>query len=296
MSQDIQICQTLSCLPEKFIVDFVNSIDVANDHLSVQKEKCGTFTRLYEGFTGTSSRRQAEINSSLTYAVEGSLKWLTELSESLARSNYSLTKVNDRVNELKLVAAKIANHSADTRQQLESLSERLDQRCQQIENEIIRIDFTQRAQLHLDQVFHKWAAGRYHNFSLAGRCYAAAEELYWGTFGDFCRAHPQEAELFKEDAVNRAISQLAADAGTSLLSSRLAVKQWLHHTDLQLNDSEYIEALSYMGNIYNPQDTPFAFTASQSPAELPTFLPRLCTPQRLSESMIEEVFGDRTHV
>ncbi|HGX9587058.1 TPA: chemotaxis protein, partial [Escherichia coli] len=31
---DNRVCQVLTCLPEKFVVDFANGIDVAQEHIS----------------------------------------------------------------------------------------------------------------------------------------------------------------------------------------------------------------------------------------------------------------------
>ena len=296
MIQEIEICKTLECLPEKFIVDFANSIDVAKDHSSVQRQANGIFTRLFDGLRGKSRIRQSNINDSLTDSVESSLKWLTELTESHARSNYAIAQVNDRVNELKLDAAKIANHSVETRQQLENLENRLERRCKAIEDEVIRIDFTQRVQIHMDQVFDKWSAGRFLNLPLAGRCYAVAEELCWGAYGDFCRTRPDMASQFKENAVNRAITQLSKDAGIPNATERLDVKQWLDYAGETNADNELCQALSYMGDGYCSESAPFAFTASQSPVDLPIYLPLLCSAERLFKSTMEEVFGGRHYV
>ena len=293
MSQDIQISGILTCLPEKFVVDFANSIDVVHDHLRVQRDRSDLFDRLYDEFSGKSHRRQGEVNSSLAYAVQGSLQWLTELTTAQAKSNFAIAKVNDRLNQLKLSTADIAHYSADTRQKLEDLSSRINQRCKQIEHEVARIDFKQRAQQHLDRVFNKWAAGHYRYFSLAGRCYAAAEELHWGDLGDFCRAHPVEAEQWQHDVINRAIIQLNRDAAISSPGGRLDTLKWLNSNSPNNNLTEASQALSYMGDTYSPDESPFAYTASQAPIELPLYLPLRCNAERLSAAMVSEVFGDQ---
>lgn len=291
ISKDSEICQVLTCLPEKFVIDFANGIDVARDHLRVQKSRGGFFTRCYDGFTGQSARRQAEINASLVDGVEASLNWLTDLSESLARSNLAIARINDRVSELKLNMAEIANYSADTRQQLNILAERLGERCHVIEQEIARIDFIQRAQLNLDQVFNKWKAGRYHCFSLSGRCYAALEELRWGDFGDFCRSQSEtQSQRFIDDLKNRAIAQLAHDA-SSAANARLDTRQWLARPSGRDVLSDADEALAYMGNWFDQENYPFIFSTSQASAQLPLEVPRLSSAERVTEALVSEVFG-----
>src|SRR5690625_3470698 len=129
ISEHTDICKTLTCLPDKFVVDFANGIDVARDHWRLQRQRTGFFARLYDGFTGTAARRQAAVNASLIDSVEGSLRWLSELTESLAKSNLAISRVNTRVNQIKFDLAQVANYSADTRRQLEELAQRLDERC-----------------------------------------------------------------------------------------------------------------------------------------------------------------------
>ncbi|EHS4183895.1 hypothetical protein NP822_001859 [Escherichia coli] len=45
---DNRVCQVLTCLPEKFVVDFANGIDVAQEHIRTAGERT-FFRRLKEG-------------------------------------------------------------------------------------------------------------------------------------------------------------------------------------------------------------------------------------------------------
>lgn len=96
---DNRVCQVLTCLPEKFVVDFANGIDVAQEHIRTAGERT-FFRRLKEGLTGEGAARQNAINASLAQGVEASLRWLTEMTTSLATTNYAITRVNDRVSSL----------------------------------------------------------------------------------------------------------------------------------------------------------------------------------------------------
>lgn len=296
ITPDAEICQILTCLPEKFVVDFANGIDVTQDHLHTQRARGGTFQRLYDGLTGQGHKRQNEINANLAKGVEASLQWLTELTESLAHSNLALAQVNDRVNSLKGDTALIAHYSADTRQRLDALAVRLDERCHEIEQELNRIDFTQLASLNLDRVFNRWKAGRFQSFSLAGRCYAALEELRWGDFGDFCRARPQDVQTskFLEDLSNRIISQLAEDSCRKR-SDRLAIGRWLEPPTGRLVIPDAQAALAYLGDSFRPDSKPFIFTVSQAPEQLPLEVPRIGSAERVGEALLAEVFEGVRH-
>ena len=65
---DNRVCQVLTCLPEKFVVDFANGIDVAQEHIRTAGERT-FFRRLKEGLTGEGAARQNAINALLAQGV-----------------------------------------------------------------------------------------------------------------------------------------------------------------------------------------------------------------------------------
>ncbi|OLS60785.1 diguanylate cyclase regulator RdcB family protein [Pseudomonas putida] len=286
-----EVCQVLTCLPEKFVVDFANGIDVARERQRHMAGRSGFFARLYDGFTGQGDQHQAEINASLTDSVEGALTWLKDLSESLARSNHAIAQVHAQVNGLKLDLARVVDYSIETRRTLNLLSERLDERCDLLSREVARIDCLQQAHLHLDAVFGKWGAGRFNGLSLSGRCYAALEELRWGAFGDWCRAAGgAERQRQLEGLANRAIIQMSRDASLAH-GERVATRErWLARPAANVFWSDGEDAVRYLGDWADSQTTPFSYAVSQMPEELPLHVPRLGSAQRMTEGMISEVF------
>ena len=78
---DNRVCQVLTCLPEKFVVDFANGIDVAQEHIRTAGERT-FFRRLKEGLTGEGAARQNAINASVAQGLEASLRWLTDFSRA----------------------------------------------------------------------------------------------------------------------------------------------------------------------------------------------------------------------
>lgn len=294
ITPDSVLLKTLTCIPEKFIVDFANGIDVTRDHLRVQRERDSFFARCFDGFTGKSAKRQAEINASLTDAVEGSLLWLTDLSRDLAQSNYAITRVNDRVTELTSQVTFLAQYSEKTRRRLDDLAQELDERILRLDEEVARIDFNQKVIMHLDQVFHKWTAGRFGILSPAGRCYAAIEELRWGAFGDYCRSQSgSERDNFMQQAVDRAIAQLARDAEITI-STRLSVyDNWLQLPSNTDKDSDWHHALTYLADNFDNDTAPLITTVTQNLPERLRAVPILANASRIAETIMEEVFmGD----
>lgn len=290
--RDAEICRVLPCLPEKFIVDFANGIDVARDHNRVQKGRSGFFARLHDGFSGQGARRQNEINTSLTEGVEASLQYLNELSMSLAKSNWAMTQVNTRVAKIQSSLVELAHYSADTRQHLTQLRAELTVRCDSMEQEIAHVGLVQNARIHLDLVLSKWAAGKFSSFSSPGRCYATLEELRWGAFGDFHRKSlGSERDKLIETLQYRATSQLEADSHDKP-SARIDTRQWLNSptgSDVLPNAKE---ALAYIGDWSNEDSQPFVHSVAHRPENLPLALPRICSAERIAEALVNEVFGE----
>lgn len=293
---DSNLLKTLTCIPEKFIVDFANGIDVSGDHLQVQRQRSSFFSRCFDGFTGNGARRQGEINASLIESVEGSLKWLTELSRDLVSNNYAIIQVKDRVTKLTSQVTELALYSEKTRQRLDSLAQELDERMLHLGEEVARIDFNQKVIMHLDQVFHKWAAGRFIAFSPAGRCYAAIEELRWGSFGDYCRIHTgSERNNFIEQVVDRATVQLTRDVDIAI-SSRLGVyDHWLKLPRNREQYSDWHDALTYLATDFEIEAVPLISTITQKLPERLGRVPLIANASRIAETIVCEVFMEVEH-
>ncbi len=283
----------LNFLPEKFVVDFANGIDVARDHIRIQKKNDKFFTRMFDGLSGKSARRQNEINQSLADGVEGALNWLTELTNSVAKTNYALTKVNERLGIIQENFITLVNYSADTRQQLEELSTHVHSRMDEFSYELNRVDITQRATIQLDHVFDKWAAGKLNQFSPITKCYITLEELRWGDFGELCRNQIENdqklVQTMLEILANRLIQQLTKETDTTA-QQRVGLVTWTNPNTSEKISTDWVEALNYAGDWAQPDPHPFVFTTTQMPNQLPVFLPRICSAERVAEAMVSEIF------
>ncbi|PAT39623.1 hypothetical protein CK623_09575 [Vandammella animalimorsus] len=299
ITPDAPLCQALSCLPEKFVVDFANGIDVAREHVRVQRQRSAFFDRLYDGLTGQGTRRQAEINASLSDGLQASLQWLGELSHSLARSNWAIAQVNERVTALSGHVAQLAHYSADTREQLHALAQQLGERMQAMAREVARIDMTQQAKLGMDAAFSKWAAGRFAPLSPAGRCYATLEELRWGALGDYLRqcASPREHERLRQLVADKAVQHLAQDAGVRPHEAQHTLGVWLatppaRSAQAAQEAGDLQQALAYLADGTDAQGAPFVHSAlQQRPAAL--VVPLIADARRLAEAMVDEVFPEK---
>lgn len=281
---DSELCQTLTCLPEKFIVDFASGIDVVRDHTRTQKDQ-SFMDRFLSGLTGNDVRRQQSVNASLADGIEGSLRWLTELTKSVVKSNLAISQVSERVNNLMQHTATIVSFSVDTRQKLEFFQKELESFQEEINRINIRLD----GKSHVDAVMNRWKAGKFQQFSLAGRAYVALEELRWGAFGDLLReSDEQQVEKLLDDLINQVVTQLVHDTRTDDKQVRYPAEYWLQGT----GDTLFRDGLAFLGNHYSGRYHPIVFATTQTGQDLPLGMPMRCTAKRLAEAMVREVFEE----
>lgn len=289
ISKDSDVCKVLPCVVEKSLVDYVNSIDVTQDHIRNQNDRNSFRSRIFDGFTGNSARRQNFININLQDAVEKSIPLIKKIYEDLELNSYALKSVSDEVTRLKLG---VSEFSEAIYTELEDISKELDERMFYLQKEVSRIDVTQQANLNLNRAFSKWKAGRLSVYSPAGRCYAVTEELRWGAFGDYCRNHTgRDRDKFIEQAIDMATIQLAEDASVSVASRVSTYDNWFSlKNSSQHND--FHDGLAYLADDFDELSSPFVSTVTQKLPERLVRVPLLANASRVAETVIHEVFMD----
>ncbi|WP_415174418.1 diguanylate cyclase regulator RdcB family protein [Pantoea sp.] len=287
---EMQACQVLESIPEKFIVDFANGLDVVDDHLRHQQNR-PFFQRLKEGISGQSAARQQAINAAVHDGLQASLTWLTELTLSQAKTNFAVSQVNDRVNALMQDTANIAHYSADTRELLLELSDKVHLWMANNDEQLKRIDSVQRGQLHLDRVLSQWSAGRYAAIPIASRCYVALEELRWGAFGEVIRdGEVQQSQQLIETLKNRVLTQMAQDYGRNG-HARHDIRNWLSWQQDTLQTPDWPETLSWLADWSTDVRQPMCRAVTQPGAALPLRIPRICSAERIAATLVDEVFS-----
>ncbi|HBB2965625.1 TPA: hypothetical protein KAB36_004981 [Escherichia coli] len=167
-----------------------------------------------------------------------------------------MTRVNDRVSSLVSDTARLAHYSADTREQLLTLADQVHHKLNHLEEKLHRVDQVQRAQLHLEQIFSWWSAGRYASFSPAGRCYVALEELRWGAFGDVIRqGETGQVNQLLDILRHKALTQMAQESGGSA-TVRLNTLDWLGGQGREQADNEWHDAINWLGDWCSEEQHP----------------------------------------
>lgn len=228
--------------------------------------------------------RTESVRSQAREQFTGAVDRIFDTAESVC------TRVNDRVSSLVSDTARLAHYSADTREQLLTLADQVHHKLNHLEEKLHRVDQVQRAQLHLEQIFSWWSAGRYASFSPAGRCYVALEELRWGAFGDVIRqSETGQVNQLLDILRHKALTQMAQESGGSA-TVRLNTLDWLGGQGREQADNEWHDAINWLGDWCSEEQHPVIWSTTQAAEHLPVRMPRLCSAERLSESMVDEIF------
>ncbi|MEE9647474.1 diguanylate cyclase regulator RdcB family protein [Escherichia coli] len=128
------------------------------------------------------------------------------------------------------------------------------------------------------------------SFSPAGRCYVALEELRWGAFGDVIRqGETGQVNQLLDILRHKALTQMAQESGGSA-TVRLNTLDWLGGQGREQADNEWHDAINWLGDWCSEEQHPVIWSTTQAAEHLPVRMPRLCSAERLSESMVDEIF------
>lgn len=284
----IEILNDLPFIKEKLVVDFANGIEVVNDHIRFQKKSnCSFFSRAYDSLTGVAAKRQAEINKRMNNGISGTLEFLVYLAKHMAKSQLTITKINENIIELSENIAELFTRHDNLKKQFETFKIEMNQRVELLEHQTSRLN----AKAQIDEAINKWAAGRFSYFPLAGRLYVCLEELNWGCFGDFIRFYPAEKDSLIEILKNRVIIQLNADSREEFNEAgRHEFTCWFAKPQISLEKNEAFEAMYYLADSYESDSHPFIYYLVNQHKEPAKTIPRIFDSVRIADAVVSEVF------
>ncbi len=295
---NVIVPEVLDCLPslkEKYLVDFVNGIDTAKDQVAVQKSRQPFFNRLTDSINGNSSRRQSHINDQLLNGLEGSFRWLSELTEGLTFTNHALKIVTQDLTGLKEKVAKIANFSADTRELLNNFSSNVEERFSIIDSRVTAVDMRQKAYQQVDSLFSQWRSGQYQQLTIAECCYVVLNELAWGVCGEYLRfiatkSDKQELLRYLKTEMIVHINEQTKVSSGQRLSGDVYISYRNEGSDLLIN--EFSDAIAYLATEISPENQPFTYFITQKPKERPLEVPYRMNTTRLVDALFDELTKD----
>jgi ribosome-binding ATPase YchF (GTP1/OBG family) len=164
---------------EKAIVDYVNSLEVLEDHLRLRDTSHNCFlTRIWDSITGKTAQRQQIIDRNLTTALQTVSVWLQDLQLCQAESELAMAHMADKLIETRAGVMRLQQRHKilvaevqDLNQRFEQFQNRVNHQLTQLEAQIQQMEAARLANVHLEQVFNKWQAGRFDNYPPLARLY-----------------------------------------------------------------------------------------------------------------------------
>ena len=281
-------------LTEKAIVDYVNSLEVLDDHLRFRDKTNNKFlTRILDSITGRTAQSQQIIDRNIATNIKIVSVRLEDIELYQGESDIYIARLADKLKEtltgvmrLQERQNKLAEDVQATKQHLEQFEIQVDNRCTRLESEVEFLS----AKAHLDQVFIKWQARYIKKYPPLAGLYLMIDELYWGMFGIYCR------KKFGANQVDQLMEQLGDKAlilmETNLkgeVSQLMFSKEWL--SSIQNLPKESREALSYLSDWADAQTTPVTWAiknAALLESELPDDFPRVFSGEHAINHLMYE--------
>jgi hypothetical protein len=233
-------------LTDKALIDWINGLEVVDDHLRVRSKEKSFLGRVFDLATGATECRQQHIDQNLHAGLSVALSGLQDLQHHAARSDLAVEIITDKLTETR---AGVMRMNVKFTAQFDAVWQKMDAivasygpRLASLELRTARLERLDLVDAHIEFVLSKWSAGHYQAFSPLERLFVVCNELQWGDFGDFQRQLSRSAtpdlrgERMLETVRNKLTAQMRRDCGDSDLPRPMAV--WLHaqqHRALQEN-------------------------------------------------------------
>ena len=298
-----EVLEDFPQLREKAVIDILNGMEVASDHLRYRDENPGTMvSRVWSVLTGGTMRRQQALDRSLEGVLNGIKEWQVAFQEAQPKSDLAITRVARHLHEIRRfemeLEAKHRHLQQDVtaiKQQLAEHKELTDKKFSDLREALRRECTGRRAWDAVGLVRSRWERGTFDAFPAFLRAVLAANELYWSDFGTFLRlngASEQDAAKLCEYARNT-LAALTRNSAAGERQRPRTIEDWLAapaETSLSADRRDV--------TIYLLEDAPLdvqplaasAVTRLHGPdGALPRNVPRLMLPKYVGEFAVREV-------
>jgi hypothetical protein len=276
-------------LTEKALIDFVNGLEVIDDHIHVRADNHFA-SRLWGQLMGESAMRQQVIDHNIKTSLTTVSTWLQCLQRQHIQSDLAITKVADKLSETRRGVMCLQKKHYELRDDVNKLLAAMDDmtvKHDQLAQRIKQIDDGRLATLQMGTVFDKWRAGRLNHYPVIVRLFLVFDELYWGEFGNYCRQcglQHREIQCLIQQIQDKALIQLKDDWASEGLP---LVYPWQVHTrqHLQSSKTEQREMIIYLTDNATVVAMPMLWALNQLASEAGNNLssnqrlPLILTPQ-----------------
>jgi hypothetical protein len=239
-------------LKEKALVDFINGLEVIDDHIRVrEKTNNQFFSRIWSDLTGETALRQHTIDQHVNESLKTVVVWLQVLQHQQIESDLAITKVAEKLLETRKGVMRLQEKHHQLAKTVEGLLiefSQMDNKVNQLSEKILQVDSRDSAAQQLESVFDKWEAGRLNHYPVLIRLHLVFDELYWGDFGHYCRHYSSESDINRliQQAKDKAVIQLKED----MALSHDVVWSWQEALARELKNlpNDYQQVIAYLSD------------------------------------------------
>lgn len=286
-----EVLKKIPSLKAKWIIDAVNALDVASDQIRMQEEPSLAFLHIYHMLTGSDQRRQAHVNRCFQQGMQAIVSQIEDMGKDCRDNTVAINLAADRISNLETHVGTLAGITGETLDNFKRFQQSVEDKFHEVNDRLNRLTARVAANEHYTLVLSAWKAGELDGLSLAGQCYAVAERLYWGDFGQYIRGNGEAAPTLLETVRNEA---------TEILKTRIEKNGWEPRPDIALwlgagnGSGTESQALTYLSDWATEKAFPFIWTIGQEETRqkqgMPLDIPRLCAPRRLVDAIWRERF------
>lgn len=253
-------------LADKALVDFINGLEVIDDHIRVREQKNSQFfSRIWGDLNGESALRQQTIDQHVTESLKTVSTWLQCLQSQQIQSDLGIAKVAEKLLETRKGVMLLLDKHNGLQQQVNNILISMDEmniKYSQLSIKLEQVDKGRLASQHLEAVFDKWEVGDFNHYPVLIRLYLVFDELYWGDFGNYCRhcgLEHYEIKRLIEQVEHKSLIQLKKDWQYG------SIFDWQAHikNDLQQLSGEYLEVIAYLTNQACHEKMPILWSINQ---------------------------------
>jgi hypothetical protein len=172
-------------LEDKMVVDLINGLEVAGDHIKVSESRHKPLNRLIDGVTGKGKQRQDKINKNLSEGLKTASIWLQKHESDFIQVNLALGTFGNKLLETRAGVMKLDSKIGCLKDYLLDFEKVVKDKQTELGTYIQDVDLRTKADAHIAREFDFWAGGKMENLPVEMRVFTIIDNLRNGSFALF---------------------------------------------------------------------------------------------------------------
>lgn len=254
-------------LEDKAIVDFINGLNVINDHNNIMKENSDLQWRLLDSISGKNHKRQTSMNASFADGLNACSIWLGSITNTVVEHAYAIERINGILTKQTTVISQLVDEVVTIKESIISINKQINH----LNEKINSLNSKVKAKDQIDKLMIAWKADdkNFQDLSLIEKVYYFLENLAYGAFNSYLiqlkeNYQLQDLEEEKKYLKNCLIDCIKNDLKVVTLDIELPISRQIWVKKNHINPEKQ-EVLAYLGDrsLKNSALLPMTYLASQ---------------------------------